>query len=190
MRCCYLAVFAVLAPSPLLAATFDLSLDDLNGERVVVVARTEGGAFAAAAGGEDLKVLKGEDADRARASLVSMDEDDREDLPAESDDGKKKEKKKIVIHKMSIDEDERGAGDEEKSVVRVIKKKDVERREETLLDDEAEALLKAEGDSESAVERRVIRLKGADAARAIKFIDETAGLDDSEKAEMKAALGL
>lgn len=189
MRRPLLKALIALTPTPLLAASFDLSLDDLNGERVIVVARAEGGVFAAAAGGEDLKVLKGEDAERARASLVSMDDTNFEDPAAESDDGKKK-KKKIVIHKMSIDEDESGAGEEEKAVVRVIRKKDGDRREETLLDDEADALLKEEVDGKSAVERRVIRLKGADEARAIRFIDETAGLDDGEKAEMKAALGL
>lgn len=188
MRLPLIAMIFVLFPGPLLAGSFDLSLDDTNGERAVVIARANGGAFAAAAGGEDLVVLRGEDAERARARLARVDADD--DLEgAAGDDGKTKKKKKIVIHKMDVDEDGDGAGEEEERIVRVIKKTDSERREETLLDDE-EALIRGEDAPEGAVERRVIRLKGADEARAIKFIDEIEGLDIGEKAEMKAAVGL
>jgi hypothetical protein len=105
MRRLLLAALLLSAPTPLFAASFDLSLDDINGERVVVVARAGGGAFAAAAGKEDLKILKGEDAERARAALVRMDSEALDDL-SESD-GKKR--KKIVIHKMNVDEDDAGA---------------------------------------------------------------------------------
>ena len=72
MRRPLFAAILALAPSPLLAASFNLSLDDTNGERVVVVARADGGVFAVAAGGEDLKILKGEDADRARARELAV----------------------------------------------------------------------------------------------------------------------
>ena len=187
MRRRLLAVILTLAPAPLLAASFDLSLDETNGERIVVVARAGGGVFAVAAGGDDLKVLKGEDAERARARLVAID-DALDDDPAPDADGGKT-KKKIVIHKVNVDEDAGGAGEEER-VIRLVRKADDERREETLIDDGAEPLLKDEGDPEKAVERRVIRMNGADEARAIRFIDETKGLDEGEKAEMKAAAGL
>lgn len=188
MRRPLFAAILALAPSPLLAASFDLSLDDTNGERVVVVARADGGVFTVAAGGEDLKILKGEDADRARARLAKMDAEAFDDLADDDEAGDKKKKKKIVIHKMDVDEAE--DGDDEKSIVRVIRKTDGERYEESLIENDLEPLLHGDDDSAAAVERRVIRMKGADEARAIKFIDETKGLDDGEKAEMKAAVGL
>lgn len=187
MRCLFIAAILALAPSPLFAAAFDLSLDETNGERVVVVARAGGGVFAVAAGGEDLTVLTGEAADRARAGLAKMDAIRAEDLAGEdSGDGNKAKKKKIIIHKMNVDEAEE-IGDE-KRVVRVIRKTAGERGEETQFEDIEEPLL--HGDKDDAVERRVIRMKGADEARAVKFIDETKGLTEGEKAEMKAAVGL
>lgn len=186
MRRFFLSAIFAAAPTSLLAESFDLSLDDLNGERVVVVAQAEGGVFAVAAGGEDLKVLRGEEAERTRAKLVTMDGEELDGLDEKG--GEIKKKKKVVIHKMSIDEDDDEIRDEEKRVVRVIKTEDGERREETLLKGDAEKLI--EGESGGAVERRVIRMKGADEARAIKFIDEIKGLDVGEKAEMKAAVGL
>jgi hypothetical protein len=186
MRRAFLTAIFAAAPTSLLAATFDLSLDDLNGERLVVVALADGDVFAVAAGGEDLKVLSGEEAERARAKLVGMEGEGLDGL--ERKDGEGKKKKKIVIHKMSIDEDDEEVRDEERRIVRVIKREHSERSEESLLKDDAEKLI--EGETDGAVERRVIRMKGADEARAIKFIDDIKGLDIGEKAAMKAAVGL
>jgi hypothetical protein len=50
-------------------------------------------------------------------------------------------------------------------------------------------LIDAEPAADS-LERRIVRIKGADEARAIKFIDETSGMDAGERAEMKTAAGL
>lgn len=188
MRQPFMAAILALAPSPLLAGSFDLSLEAANGERIFVVARSVDGAFAVATGGEDLKIVKGEDADRARASLAKMGGEDFDDFAVDDHGGEKK--KKIVIHKMEIDEDGDGAAGDEETVVRVIKKKHSARREETLIEEDAEKLITGDDEADNAVERRVIRLKGADEARAIKFIDEIKGLDEGEKAEMKAAVGL
>jgi len=187
MRLALMAAILALAPAPLFAGSFDLSLDDTNGERIVVVARSGGGAVAVAAGSEDLKIQRGEDADRALASLtkVSADADDKA-RPAEG--GKRKKLKKIVIHKMEIDEDP--ADDEASREVRILKKRDGERREEKLLFENDNFLIGSDAEGASAVERRVIRMKGVDETRAIKFIDETAGLDAGEKAEMKRLVGL
>lgn len=186
MRRLLLAAIFAAAPTSLLAGSFDLSLDDINGERVVVVARAGGGVFAVAAGGEDLKVLKGEEAERARAKLVSVVGEELEGL--KDKDGAGKKKKKIVIHKMNVDDGDDDVLGENRRSVRVIKTEDGERREETLLKEDTETPI--EGETERAIERRIIRMKGADEARAIRFIDETKGLDAGERAEMKAAAGL
>ncbi len=187
MRRFFIALSLAFAPTALLAGSFDLSLDETNGERILVLARADGGVFAVAAGGADLKVLRGEEAERARARLLKV---DAEDGVEDGADGKEQKKKKIILHKMDVDEDGAGAGEEEKRVVRVIRKTGGDRREETLLGEDAETLIRGDGDAEGSVERRVIRLKGVNDARAIKFIDETKGLDDGEKGEMKAAVGL
>lgn len=180
---CAAAVF--FAPAGALAATFDVSLDEINGERTLVVARSGGGAAAVAAGGEDLKVLRGEAAERAIASLAKVDAPEPPQSPGSDKGAKKPRQKKIVIHKMEIDDDHSGAEKE----IRVIRKAGGERREERLLSEEESFLI--EGDPAAAsVERRIIRMKGVDEARAIKFIDETAGLDAGERAEMKTAAGL
>ena len=182
MRRLICAAFAVLAPTAGLAATFDVSLDDLNGERVLVVARSGGGAAGVASGGEDLKILRGEAAERAIAALTAV---EAAELSGASEGGAAK-KRKIVIHKMDVDEDDHGGGETE---VRIIRKTDGKRREEELLGGDAEFLIDGEP-AANAVERRIIRLKGVDEARAIKFIDETPGLDVGERAEMKTAAGL
>lgn len=183
MRTLFCAALAFIAPSALFAATFDVSLDDINGERVLVVARSGGGVAAVAAGAEDLKVLRGDAAERAIAALTKV--EGPEPPPAPGEGESERGKKKIVIHKMEIDE---GDDDAEREI-RVIRKTDGERREEKLLSEEEDFLI--EGDlAGAAVERRIIRLKGVDEARAIKFIDETAGLDAGERAELKTAAGL
>jgi hypothetical protein len=182
MRTLIYAVFAVLAPTAGLAATFDVSLDDINGQRVLVVARSGGGTAAVASGGEDLKVLRGEAAERAMAALTRV---EAPELTGDPVPGKAK-KRKIVIHKMDVEEDESGGGEKE---VRTIRKTDGERREEELLSGDEDFLIDGETAANS-VERRIIRLKGVDEARAIRFIDETPGLDVGERAEMKTAAGL
>ncbi|MFN3959796.1 MAG: hypothetical protein ACK4NP_07780 [Parvularculaceae bacterium] len=73
--------------------------------------------------------------------------------------------------------------------MRIVRKTDGGRREEELLRGEEDFLLEGAPAAES-VERRIIRLKGVDAARAIKFIDETEGLDAGERMEMKTAAGI
>lgn len=178
MRIFVSAVIAILIPGWAAAGTFDLSLDDLNGERILVVARSGGGSAAVAAGGEDLKVLRGAEAELAIARLARVD-------PAAAGDRASKRQKKIVIHKLDIDDDNSGEGRE----VRIVRKTDGGRREEELLRGEEDFLLDGDPAAKS-VECRIIRLKGVDAARAIKFIDETAGLDAGERLEMKAAAGL
>lgn len=103
MRIFVSAVIAMLVPGWAAARTFDLSLDDLNGERILVVARSGGGAAAVAAGREDLKVLRGEEAERAVARLARVD-------AAAAGDRASKKQGKIVIHKLDIDEDDSGGG--------------------------------------------------------------------------------
>lgn len=181
MRTLICAALVFLAPSAGFAASFDVSLDDINGERVLVVARSGGGVAAVAAGAEDLKVLRGEAAERAIAALTKVEGPEPPPAPGEGEKGKKK----IVIHKMEIDE---GDDDAEREI-RVIRKTDGERREEKLLSEEEDFLIEG-APSAGSIERRIIRLKGVDEARAIRFIDETAGLDAGERAEMKTAAGL
>lgn len=179
MRLWLFAVIAALTPGPLLAGSFDLSLDETNGERIVAVARSGGGAFAVASGAEDLKVLKGEDAERAFAKLTALESDEA----GAGDANRGNQKKRIVIHKMTIDDDDDGA----ENTARISKKSDGDDLEDLLI-------LKFDEDNEAgpeeAVKRTVIRMKGVDNARAIKFIDDTTGLDAGEKAEMKASLAL
>lgn len=186
MRSLACAFLALLAPTGGLAATFDVSLDDINGERVFVVARSGGGAAGVASGREDLNVLRGEAAERAIASLTRVEAPEPPGAPEGGRADSKARKRKIVIHKMEVDEDESGASEK---VVRVIRKTDGERSEEELLKGDEDFLLEGE-DAPDAGERRIIRLKGVDEARAIKFIDETSGLDAGERAEMKTAAGL
>jgi hypothetical protein len=185
MRFLLCAAVALLAPSATLAATFDVSLDEKNGERILVVARSGGGAAAVAAGGEDLRVLRGEEAEKAVAALAKVDTPDLPAAAGAEGGDRTKLKKKIVIHKMEIDED----ADVEDRELRIIRKTDDSRREEELLRDEERFLIEGQPAAE-AIERRIIRMKGVDEARAIKFIDETEGLDAGERAEMKTAAGI
>ena len=183
-----IAAFLAIAPSPLLAGGFNLSIDEIDGERIVLVARAEGGVFTIAAGGVDLKILKGEEAERARAALSNLEAAEAFD-GAETTPGEKK-RKKIVVHKMDVHEDDAGAGQEEKRIIRVIKKTGDDLDQDTSPDQNSEHLLHGDIDTGRATERRVIRLMGVNDARAIRFIDETSGLDEAEKYEMKAAVGL
>ncbi len=189
MRLLLLAATLLLAPGQALASTFDLSLDEANGERTVVVARPGGVVFTIAVGGEDLTVLTGEDADRARARLATV-----ETPGDEAADAGATRKKKIVIHKMSVDDetadtDTDGADDGE---VRVLRKSQSDPREErgAPAGDLQLADPQFKDEQRADMRRRVLRLNGADAAEAIKFIDDTKGLDAGEKAAMKAAVGL
>lgn len=187
MRSFVCAVLVFLAPTAGIAATFDVSLDDINGQRVLVVARSGGGAAGVASGGEDLKVLRGEAAERAIAALTKVEAPELSSAPDGGKAESKARKRKIVIHKMDVDEDESDGSEKE---VRIIRKTDGERREEALLGRDEDFLLLEDEPAANSLERRFIRLKGVDEARAIKFIDETLGLDVGERAEMKAAAGL
>ncbi len=182
MRRLICSIFAFLAPTAGWAATYDVSLDDINGERVLVVARSSGGAAGVASGGEDLKILRGEAAERAIASLAKVEGPEH----AGAREGGEERKRKIVIHKMDIDEDESGGSEKE---ARIIRKTDGKRREEGHLSGEEEFLVDGEPAADS-VERRIIRLRAVNEARAIKFIDETPGLDVGERAELKTTVGL
>lgn len=179
MKLALFAAVAALAPGPLLAGSFDLSIDETNGERIVAVSRSKGGAFAVASGGEDLRVLRGEAAEMALAKLATV-----EETGGNNDDEEKRElhkKKRIVIHKMTVDD----GGVE--NTERVLKKASRDHLEDQLMLDFDE------DDDETAefnVKRTVFRMKGVDEAQAIKFIDETSGLDAGEKAEMKSAVAL
>ncbi len=186
MRMLACVLLVALAPNAGLAAAFDVSLDDINGQRILVVARSGGGAAGVASGGEDLEVLRGEAAERAIASLTDVEATKPEGAQGSGAAEGKVRKRKIVIHKMDVDEDESGGSEKE---VCIIRKTDGERREEALLSGDEDFLIEGEP-AATSVERRIIRLKGVDEARAIKFIDETPGLDVGERAEMKKAAGL
>ena len=175
-------------------AKFDLRFDQESGQRTISVANSLNGAFAVAAGREDLDLLKGADAEVAFKRLrarpdVDIEFDDR-DADREHDAAGKR---KIVIHKMDYDEDD--SGDDEKREVRIIRRHrpDADASGDASLeggpetDDEMEFEL---ADGRSPTERRVIYINAADRPAAAKFIDRIKGLDDAEKAAMKEAVGL
>ena len=175
--------------------TFDLRLDQENGARTIAVANDRNGAFVVAAGREELDLLDGAEADAAYKRLraepdLDIDFHD-EDAGSEHD---ATGKRKIIVHKMDYDEDETGA--DEKREVRVIKrhKRAVQSGDDAGLEDELAAgddiELDLADDDGSTAERRIIYIKAADAGAAVKFIDGLKGLEDSEKAAMKEAVGL
>ncbi|MEK7264628.1 MAG: hypothetical protein AAB227_00890 [Pseudomonadota bacterium] len=174
-------------------ATYELRLDQKNGERTISVANDLNGAFAVAAGREALDLLEGEEADAALKRLRAGPEIDfhHEDADPEHDASGKR---KIVIHKMDYDEDE--TGDSEKREVRIIKRREIDVQSgdgegvEDGLEAEDDMDLDLADDTGSMSERRIISINAAGKAAATKFIDRIKGLDDAEKAAMKEAVGL
>lgn len=176
-------------------ATFDLRLDQENGNRTISVANDRNGAFAVAAGREELDLLKGADADAAFKRLrakpdIDIDFHGKDADPEHDAAGKRK----IIIHKMDYDEDETGDG--EKSELRIIKRhrRDAQSGDDAGVEDDLDAEddmdLDLPDDSGSMTERRIIYINAADKSAAAKFIDRIKGLDDNEKAAMKEAVGL
>lgn len=191
MRLFLLAAASMCASGTAVASEpeFELRLDQKNGERTVAVENSKTGAFAVAAGAEELNLLEGGAAKAAMARLRSRPDID---IDLGDDDADASGKRKIVIHKMDYDEDD--AGDEEKREVRVIK------RHHRKGDDDAEINIEVEADAEidhdlsdddlRVEERRVILIKGAGAEKTASFIDKIDGLDDDEKAAMKETVGI
>jgi hypothetical protein len=170
-------------------ATFDLRLDQKDGERTISVANERTGAFAVAAGHEELDLLEGDGAEAAFKRLKASPDIDI-DLRG-ADDGKEFDgsgKRKIVIHKMDYDEDE--TGDAERREVRIVKRHQRDADAEDEIDNEDEIEIDLPGDDASTTERRVILINAADAKSAVKFIDRIKGLDDAERAAMKESVGL
>ncbi|OFX01004.1 MAG: hypothetical protein A3E78_15420 [Alphaproteobacteria bacterium RIFCSPHIGHO2_12_FULL_63_12] len=182
---------AVAAPE----ATFDLRLDQRNGERAISVANDKTGAYAVAAGGAALDLLEGDEAKAAFERLRARPDIDI-DLDGDEADPERdaKGKRKIIIHKMDYDEAETVGGDQRE--VRIIKRttRDAEPADDAGAEDapEAEDDLEIDllDDGDASTARRVIFITDADKNSAAKFIDKIKGLDDAEKAAMKEAVGL
>jgi len=187
------SMLAMAAPALASEPTFELRLDQSNGQRTVAVANEKSGAYAVAAGGEDLSVLEGSQAEEAFKRLRAMPGADIDFHDADREhDGKGN--RKIVVHKMDYDED--SWGDDDTREVRIIKrrKSDPMPGEEIEIEDEADAAddidLDLPDDGSSSSERRLLYINAADEKAAVKFIDRIKGLDDSEKSAMKEAVGL
>jgi hypothetical protein len=169
---------------------YDIRLDSKDGQTAVSVVNNRTGAFAVAAGGEQLDLLAGDDAKAAFERLKTQPDIDMHKEHSDGEHGKRK----IIVHKMDYEEDD--AGDEEKREVRVIKRHknkadkadDVEI--ETTIDIEDDLDIELTDDSSEKNERRIILINAADGKAAAKFIDGVKGLDNDEKAAMKAAVGL
>lgn len=196
MRIVVLAAVSSLAlafPAAASEPTFELRLDQENGQRIISVANEKNGAYAVAAGGEDLRVLEGSQAEAAfkRPRATPGAGLDFHDADREHDGSGKR---KIVVHKMDYDEDQ--SGDDDTREVRIIKRRENATMpgEEGEIEDEADAaddidLDLPDGDG-SLRERRILYVNAADETAAAKFIDRIKGLDDNEKAAMKEAVGL
>lgn len=187
----FLASAAFLS-APALAAGFDLRLDEADGLKTVAVTNAATGAFAIASGAGALDLLEGEAAKSAFDSLsaredidIRLDGDDADfDLEHDAEG-----KRRIIIHKMDYDEDMSGA--EESREVRITKRRKTERDAGgSILDQERVIETEIDEGSNGAKRRRAIRIIGADAAEAAKFVDDIDGLEAGEKAAMKAAVGL
>ncbi len=191
MRLFLLAAASICASGAAAASEpeFELRLDQKNGARTVAVENSKTGAFAVAAGAEELDLLDGGAAKAAMARLRA-----RPDIDIDlGDDGADASgKRKIVIHKMDYDEDE--AGDEEKREVRVVKRHQRKSDDDAGIDIEVETGADFDqdlSDDDARVEeRRVILIRGAGAEKAASFIGKIDGLDDDEKAAMKEAVGI
>lgn len=188
-----LALAGAAAAAP--EATFDLRLDQKNGERAISVANDHTGAFAVAAGGAELDLLEGDEAKAAFERLRARPDIDI-DLEGDAADPERdaQGKRKIVIHKMDYDEAET-VGDETREV-RIIKRapRDAKSADdagaEDAPDEEGDLEIDILDDSEPSTARRVIFITAADKTAAAKFIDKIKGLDEAEKSAMKEAVGL
>lgn len=182
-----LTLASAAAASP---PAYDLRFDRQDGQTTVSVANNQTGAFAVAAGAGELDILAGDDAKAAFERLKTQPEIDMHKEHSDGDHGKRK----IIVHKMDYDEDD--TGDEEKREVRIIKRHknkadkadDVELETAIEIEDDLEVELMDDGSGKN--ERRIILINAADAKAAAKFIDGIKGLDNAEKSEMKAAVGL
>ena len=166
------ACTTVLALSPALAASgtkFELRLDERNGERVVAVIDLATGTSVVAAGGETLDLLADKDAGKALARLRG--EPDLDFRSMESRIG-------VTVHKMDYDEDPVFAVDRG------------ERRIAGGGGRNASAFAPGDTALEEDSVRRIIYIRGAGSAEALKFIDDIEGLEFDERRAMKEAVGL
>lgn len=166
------ACIAFLSLPPALGASgpkFELRLDERDGERVVAVVNLATGASVVVAGAATLDLLDDKSAEKALARLKG-----EPDLDFRSGDGRIG----ITVHKMDYDEDQRP---------------EVERGERRIaVANGRNASAIAPGDTaldEDGV-RRIIYIRGAGSAEALKFIEDIEGLEFDERRAMKEAAGL
>lgn len=167
-----LASIALAVLSPALAASgpkFELRLDEQNGERVVAVIDLATGASVVAAGGETLDLLADKDAGKALARLKG--EPDLDLRSMESRIG-------VTVHKMDYDEDQS------------LEFAGRRRRITDASGRNAGALAPGDTALEEDGVRRIIYIRGAGPAEALKFIDDIEGLEFDERRAMKEAVGL
>lgn len=154
------------------AARFELRLDQKDGERLVAVVNLASGGGAVAAGRDRLDLLSDRDAQKTLARLRG-----EPDIEGEQ----RAERGGIVVHKMDYDE---SAGPEADLNERRV------RRGDRSAGRGGDGIPAGGEDRKQDAERRIIYIRGADAAEAVKFIDDIAGLDDDERAAIKSAAGL
>jgi hypothetical protein len=209
MRLLAPALFA-LATAPAGASEgYELRLIDKEGQRTIAVSGGEN-RLAVARGDEDLKVLD------TNAALATWAETGAS-LDAEEDKLEWTEGDKLTIHKSESDADAKD-GKKKKVEKRVIVRKGENGESEIEIDGDRDAIIveeigkdglafidkdapdgdrrviriekKKTKDGESEKNHRVIRILGASAESARRFIDEAKGLDAAERTAMKAAAGL
>lgn len=188
-----LAAATLLGLSDAVAAgsvSYELRLNEVNGRTTLAISVPATGAFAIAAGAQDLLVLDDGEAKAAFDRLTRTDNPQGESTEPSGAE----EARKIVIHKMDYDEDVAGNG--ESREIRVVQRfirsdDDDEIIDETPRKDESGAIrVKKEEDFGRDGRRRFIRVFGADASEAVEFIDGARGLNEAEKAAMRKAVGL
>jgi hypothetical protein len=206
------AAMAALAVADAPAAGgYELRLSEENGVRTIAVS---GGAgrLAAARGGETLDLLPRAEAEAAWKAFAMPDAPDviawksaagdgEEDIVihrrekktgADADETVKKEKR-VIIHKSGEESDE--------EIVRLEDSEDVVAFEDddlAFLGDDEEGrkvrrIVRIEKDGDGAADgelRRFIRIDGAKAKDAARFIDDAKGLDAAERTAMKKAAGV
>lgn len=194
------SLFAVY-PAAAMAADgpYELRLRAVNGERTVAVINGVTGGYAIATGGEDLDLLSPDDAKPALEALI---ETPAFDAPPERDAAidPRTGKRRVVVHKMDFEDGggvEGSAQSEADRGARILRRigPGADRRTEEPQSG-ADDLRGSQEDEfaldDDAVEedRRMVLIRGADAARAEKFIDDTDGMAEDEKRAMKEAVGL
>jgi len=215
-----IAALAVAAPAFAAPATtgkeapsakdaFELRLSEADGVRTIGVSRGDG-RIAVARGGEVLDILPATDAQAAWAAFPTPQAPD-EILWTEDKDGGAED----ILIRRKVRKPEDGA-EPQKSEKRVIIRKGedadgepvarIETDEALEIDDEGMIFLEGPGDGKTVrkivriekndadsgadTRRRLIRIDGAKAKDAARFIDDAKGLDASERAAMKKAVGL